>query len=255
MGRLTWTVVLLVTFFAGWAIASVGRKATSSSPTTDQQATITRLQQQVETLQARIRAREDLVGARASRDTASRFATTPGMTDRETAAGAGRTGRAEQSATADAASPVVAHKTASAATVQAALDRFYKYLEATGPGGGRERWRQARELVDELKAMGAPAGQALMQVLATGNDSDERRAGGAAPRAAADRQRAAAAAGRHRQGQRRAAAPGRRLRAPAAPDAGLNPGHGANARAARGGPLRASERRRGAGGDRAGRTG
>src|SRR6185369_13665197 len=105
MGRLTWTVVLLVTFFAGWAIASVGRKVPSGSPTTDQQATITRLQQQVETLQARIRAREDLVSSRASRDTASRFATTPGMTDRETAAGAGRTGRGDHSAATEAASP------------------------------------------------------------------------------------------------------------------------------------------------------
>ena len=176
MGRLTWTVVLLVTFFSGWAIASVGRKATSSSPTTDQQATITRLQQQVETLQARIRAREDLMSGRASRDTAGRFAPAPGMTDRETAAGAARTGRAEQASATEATSSVAGQKTASTATVQAALDRFYKYLEATGPGGGRERWRQARELVDELKAMGAPAGQALMQVLATGNDSDERRA-------------------------------------------------------------------------------
>ena len=176
MGRLAWAVVLLATLFVGWAIGSVGHKVSSSSPSTDQQATITRLQQQVETLQARIRAREDLAAARTSRDTGGRFAPTPGMTDRETAAGAARTGRAEQLAATDATPPVAAQKTASTATVQAALERFYKYLEATGPGGGRERWRQARELVDELKAMGAPAGQALMQVLATGNDSDERRA-------------------------------------------------------------------------------
>jgi HEAT repeat protein len=65
---------------------------------------------------------------------------------------------------------------AGAATVHAALDRFYKYLEATKETTGPGRWREARELVDELRAMGAPAGQALMQVLASGNDSDERRA-------------------------------------------------------------------------------
>jgi HEAT repeat protein len=70
-----------------------------------------------------------------------------------------------QRATVAAASP----------TVQAALDRFYRYLETTN-ATGPERWRQARQLVDELRAMGAPAGQALMQVLATGADTDERRA-------------------------------------------------------------------------------
>ena len=176
MGRLAWTVVLLATLFVGWAIGSVGHKVSSSSPSIDQQATITRLQQQVETLQARIRAREDLAAARASRDTGGRFAATPGMGDRDAAAGAVRSSRPEQAAPTDSTTSTVAHKPASTATVQAALERFYKYLEATGPGGGRERWRQARELVDELKAMGAPAGQALMQVLATGNDSDERRA-------------------------------------------------------------------------------
>src|SRR5207248_8349315 len=60
--------------------------------------------------------------------------------------------------------------------IAAARDRFYKYLEATNEANGRERWRQARELIDELKAMGPAAGHALMQVLAAGNDTDERRA-------------------------------------------------------------------------------
>jgi HEAT repeat protein len=61
--------------------------------------------------------------------------------------------------------------------VRAALDRFYRYLEATNDTtAGRERWQRVRELVDELRAMGPAAGQALMQVLATGTDTDERRA-------------------------------------------------------------------------------
>jgi HEAT repeat protein len=61
--------------------------------------------------------------------------------------------------------------------VKAALDRFYRYLEATNDTTpGRERWQRARELVDELRAMGPAAGQGLMQVLATGTDTDERRA-------------------------------------------------------------------------------
>jgi HEAT repeat protein len=60
--------------------------------------------------------------------------------------------------------------------IAAARDRFYKYLEAINDANGRERWRQAREVIDELKAMGPAAGQALLQVLAAGNDTDERRA-------------------------------------------------------------------------------
>jgi HEAT repeat protein len=57
-----------------------------------------------------------------------------------------------------------------------ALDRFYRYLEATRATEGRERWQRARELVEELRGMGDVAGSALMKVLAAGNDSDERRA-------------------------------------------------------------------------------
>jgi HEAT repeat protein len=61
--------------------------------------------------------------------------------------------------------------------VRAALDRFYRYLEAANDTtGGRERWQRVRELIDEMRAMGPAAGQALMQVLSTGTDTDERRA-------------------------------------------------------------------------------
>jgi HEAT repeat protein len=60
--------------------------------------------------------------------------------------------------------------------VDTALERFYRYLEAMNGTGGRERWQRARELVNDLRGMGDVAGQALMRVLATGSDSDERRA-------------------------------------------------------------------------------
>jgi HEAT repeat protein len=67
--------------------------------------------------------------------------------------------------------------TAPAPPLQAALDRFRRYLDAINDSTpGRERWRQARELLDELRAMGPAAGQALMQVLASSQDTDERRA-------------------------------------------------------------------------------
>src|SRR5207247_1953524 len=64
----------------------------------------------------------------------------------------------------------------SSPSIEAALDRFYRYLEATKGTEGRERWQRARELVEELRGMGDVAGVALMKVLSAGNDSDERRA-------------------------------------------------------------------------------
>src|SRR4029453_13772014 len=62
-------------------------------------------------------------------------------------------------------------------TAEAALERFYRYVEATSGGGeGRGRWQQVRELVEDLRAMGDVGTQALLHVLSAGNDSDERRA-------------------------------------------------------------------------------
>jgi HEAT repeat protein len=60
--------------------------------------------------------------------------------------------------------------------VETALERFHRYVEALNGPEGRERWQRTRELVDDLRAMGDVAAQALMQVLETGRDSDERRA-------------------------------------------------------------------------------
>jgi HEAT repeat protein len=61
-------------------------------------------------------------------------------------------------------------------TVEGALQRFYRYLEAVRESDGRQRWEQARDLLDDLRAMGPAGAQALMQVLASGSDSEERRA-------------------------------------------------------------------------------
>ena len=176
MGRVAWIVVLVVTFFVGWAVGGVGRKAASPAPDSDQQATVTRLQQQVETLQARLRAREETAAARASLSTTERTAMAAIAQSAAAGTNAGRGEPPTGGGASDPTKPPGKAQATTPATVQAALDRFYKYLEASGPGGGRERWQQARELVQELKAMGAPAGQALMQVLATGGDTDERRA-------------------------------------------------------------------------------
>lgn len=179
MGRLLWPVALIVTFFIGLAVAGVARKGPSVAQDPDQQDTVARLQQQVDTLQARLRAREDLAATRRSAASMDRAGVPAADDDRTFAQGLARGGRVDQPQSApqvDRASSPSRDTAGPVPTVQAALDRFYKYLEATNEPNGRERWRQARELVEELRAMGAPAGQALMQVLAAGNDSDERRA-------------------------------------------------------------------------------
>lgn len=176
MRRVLWPIALLVTFMLGWAAAGAVRKAPSEAQDAD---AVQRLQQQVETLQARLRARDDLAASRSASAMAERrSAPAPRGDDRVLAQAVPR-----NTADAPAARPMPAASAAStvgvpagAPSVETALDRFYKYLEAISEANGRWRWREARALVDELRAMGAPAGQALMQVLSAGNDSEERRA-------------------------------------------------------------------------------
>ena len=177
MGRLLWPLALIVTFFVGWAAATFVRTGPAAVQEAEQHETVTRLQQQVDTLQARLRAREDLAALRQSGAASPRLGA---VEERPAPQGIARSARAESSQTAlhiDRAASPSRTTPVTAAQVQAALDRFYRYLEATNDStAGRERWQRAREMVDEMRAMGPAAGQALMQVLASGTDTDERRA-------------------------------------------------------------------------------
>ena len=194
MGRLLWPLALVGTFIVGWAAAGVAPKAPAAAADVDKlQETVSRLQQQVGTLQARLRARENLTASRpsgastqAGSDTYSgagnRFLAGAVTEDRifaDRPARGGDTAQSQSQGGSPANRASSRGESLAAAgpppTVEAALDRFYRYLEATNATDGRERWRQARELVNELKAMGDTAGQALMQVLSAGSDSDERR--------------------------------------------------------------------------------
>jgi hypothetical protein len=171
MERLLWLIAIPLAFGIGWAAAGG-----SSTPPAVRE--VEQLKQQVTTLQARLHAREEVS---ASRQAAGPSAAAPtGRVLRADIAvpggsgdggawggGAGRAARAERAAERVAAGPPP--------TIDAALDRFYRYMEATSSGEGRERWQRSRELLEELRAMGDVAGKALMQVLASGTDSDERR--------------------------------------------------------------------------------
>lgn len=179
-GRLLWPLAVLAAFAAGWAAASVGGK----TPVTREAAPeVERLRQQVSTLQARLQVREQVSEARTA---APRLRADAPPASRVSAESDGnltaamreeqilndiraRSGRQPDRA-------VTRSGSGPAPTVESALDRFYKYVEATKSTEGRERWQRARELVEELRGMGDVAGKALMQALAASHDSDERRA-------------------------------------------------------------------------------
>jgi len=183
MRRLLWPAALIVTFLLGWAVAGVTRYAPwAPSEVVELRETVSRQEQQVATLQARLHARESLASARSStgesaspsaaRASDLMSATMPSA--RATSSSGGATAAATRPP-----SPAPKATAATPQTLEAALDRFYKYLEATSAsnaGEGRERWQRARQLVEDLRAMGDVGAQALMSVLGSGTDSDERRA-------------------------------------------------------------------------------
>jgi HEAT repeat protein len=184
MRRLLWPLAFVVTFSVGWAVAGVVRKTVGGEAEVERlHETVARLQQQVGTLQARLTARETLAGSTGAtghgsgRMAGNRGSSVSAIEDRmfqESFAGRGAQSRSGASGEQASSAAALRAPAEVPATVQAALDRFYKYLEAGG-GEGRERWQRARELTNDLRAMGPAGVQALMQVLATGTDSDERR--------------------------------------------------------------------------------
>jgi HEAT repeat protein len=188
MGRGLWLLALVLTFVLGLAAGGGVRQTLPPAPEVDRlRETVNRLQQQIGALQARLRAREGVphVGTTAYSDGASgprstdRFAgatfaedaVVPGRPPRE-----GSTAQLSSRSQIDGAGAGARGPAEPAPTVEAALDRFYRYLEVSNEPEGRERSNQMRELLNELRAMGDAGAQALMHVLASGTDSDERRA-------------------------------------------------------------------------------
>jgi HEAT repeat protein len=204
MGRLFWPLALVIAFVVGCWAGGAARSRPGAAKTSDApEETVTRLQQQVTTLQARLHARESLISSNHSTGSAvgtttwgpfsrdrwggssgTGFPSTNGFVlsgrgeERSFAQSPARRAGAVQSptgSTADRASSLPNETAGAAPTVETALDRFYKYLEAMNSLEGRDRWQQARALLNDLRGMGDVAGQALMQVLASGTDTDERR--------------------------------------------------------------------------------
>ena len=195
MGRLVWPLALVVTFGVGMAAGTmVGKLSAPSAPTATEESreTVTRLEQQVTALQARLRSRESMVAARQMQDGErgeepdgrytggrrggrDRFAGAA-IADGTGAGGGGRGAAAPQSATPGVQAAQRPAAATRPATVDAALERFYKWLDSSKGLEGRESWQRWRELVNDFKAMGDAGSKALMHVLATGSDTEERRA-------------------------------------------------------------------------------
>ena len=197
MGRLRWPLAFVVTFALGSTAGAVVAPRLAVDEVARLREAAGRLQRQVEALQARLRARESFAGARqagatapagapqgpdaaAGAQTPDHIAAAVVMAERAALERSARGGdaAAERGAPTDAAARRAGSRPAGAGspTVELALDRFYRYLEAANGAEGRGRWQRARELLEDLKAMGDVAAQALMHVLTSGADSDERRA-------------------------------------------------------------------------------
>ena len=185
MRHLFWPLGVVVAFGLGLAAASFYPDVHSTAPAAeDPQALVRRLQMQVSTLQARLRVSEtrsaghhvDTTG-QASASLEPRQASSIEGSARQVRSGR-RGGPPQGEPQDDLSSPARVAKAAAAAgpaTVDGALDRFYRYLGDGSGATGPARWRQSRELIADLKAMGDAGTQALARVLASGSSSEERR--------------------------------------------------------------------------------
>src|SRR5207248_2735804 len=160
-----------------WARAGAAARRsqpTNAIPASEAAREAEHLKQQVSTLQARLHAREELAAARAAASSPdARVPPAPRASGDRGLTAAVREERLLQDLRARGGA--AAERPASSRsgpsgppTVDVALDRFYRYLEATRATEGRERWQRARELVEELRGMGDGAGSALSKVLAAG---------------------------------------------------------------------------------------
>ena len=184
MRHFLWPLGVVVAFGLGLAAASLyPDRHSTAPPAEDAQALVRRLQMQVSTLQARLRVTEtrsagqrlDTAG-QASASLEPRQASSIEGSARPVRSGR-RGGPPQGEPQDDLSSPARVAKAAAAgpATVDGALDRFYRFLGDASGATGPARWRQSRELIADLKAMGDAGTQALARVLASGSSTEERR--------------------------------------------------------------------------------
>jgi hypothetical protein len=155
------------------------------------QETVRRLEVEANTLQARLRVRESLDAQRASQREASARAdepsggrtlaaiapAAPSVPSGRQRRGIAPRGEPQDDLTSSSRGARTTAAVSATPTVEAALDRFYRYLGETSGPGGQPRWQKLRELAADLRAMGDVGTDALLRVLGTGSaSSDARRA-------------------------------------------------------------------------------
>lgn len=195
MRRALWPLGLVVAFGLGLAAAAVVfRQGPFASSEVEQlraaknslQLQVSALQAQLRTWEAKASGRQGLTfghfgasgdagfgSARQGRRFLAGFA--PDERSRPERGTQGGSGRGELQG--DRASPGRAAGPAvvPVPTVDAALERFYRYLNDTNDSGRGSRWQRVRELADDLRAMGNAGADALLRVLADGTSTEERR--------------------------------------------------------------------------------
>ena len=260
MRRLLWPAALVVTFLIGWAAASVTRYEPWTTPE------IAELRETVTASSSRSRpcrrvctrgrvSRRSGRRARAHRLRAAPPRTSDVMSTTVTDVGPRPEGRF-RGGTAAAAAPSRPRRAARRLRPRrsklrsTASTSISRRPPAGNAGEGRERWQRARQLVEDLRAMGDVGAQALMSVLAGGTDSDERRAAARLLGQLQVAQSLPLLKDIIDKDERRPAAARRRQRPATAADARVHSRHGAHPGQSARGPLRAAER-----GVRAGRSG
>jgi len=184
-----WILCLVVAFGLGMVARGL---APSLRETESLRESNRRLEREVNALQERLRVTQARLSNRPQPMTG--FASTvPGTVEPETRSGARATLPAGAPAVAgrpnrrgapqgepqdDLTAPthVTRAKPVAVPTVEAAIDRFNRYLEALKAAGGQVRWQRVREAAADLQAMGDAGVTALLRSLMNGATTDERRA-------------------------------------------------------------------------------
>ena len=188
MRRLLWPLGLVLAFGLGVAAGDWPVHGPFTSQEVAQlRASESRLQSRVSTLEARLRAggefSTELDGSKGplpmSEGARSRRFQAGATADRYRSPGfLGPRGGSHDGTQGARISPGDAGRGAASppATADAALDRFYLYLDETNALGGLAHWQRMQQLANELRKMGPAGAEVLLQVLESGATSDERRA-------------------------------------------------------------------------------
>jgi len=185
-----WILCLVVTFALGMAVRGLSPSLRETESLRESNRRLEReviaLQEQLRGTQARLSSRPPgMTGYASVVPTADAEARTdpsrailPAETPTAASRPSRRAGAPQGEPLDDLAAParLTRAKPVAAPTVEAATDRFNRYLEELKAAGGQVRWPRLRDAAADLQAMGDAGVQALLRSLTNGATTDERRA-------------------------------------------------------------------------------